>query len=185
MKIYTKGGDGGETSLWGGRRVSKANLQVQAYGEVDELNSFIGWLSSSADVQQHRHRQKLTVIQSHLFSVGAMLAQDTDRDRQRSDFILSPDSADSLENAIDDLESELPTLTQFILPGGSDAAARAHICRTVCRRAERAVVLLALEMPVDPAIVRYLNRLSDYLFVLARHLCHSGGNAEITWEPDQ
>lgn len=181
MKIYTKTGDQGQTSLWGGKKVSKAHLQVEAYGNVDELNSFIGHLMASPSMHTHVHYPLLVSVQNQLFAVGAMLAQDPDRNRANKEFVLAETAPNILEKGIDELESSLPGLTNFILPSGSEACTRAHLCRTVCRRAERSVVQLSNSMAIAPIIIKYLNRLSDYFFVLSRHLAQSDGATETIW----
>jgi cob(I)alamin adenosyltransferase len=170
MKIYTRTGDSGETSLFGGSRVAKNDPRIEAYGTVDELNSAIGvarasWPSSPIDKQ-------LSAIQSDLFDIGAHLAA-PGNDRFAG---VEPRRIEELERAIDAMESELPPLTSFIIPGGSLAAAQLHVARTVCRRAERRVV--ALE---DTATVAYLNRLSDYLFVAARYANRGHGVPDTPW----
>jgi cob(I)alamin adenosyltransferase len=176
MKIYTKTGDGGETSLFGGARVRKDDSRIEAYGTVDELNSFIGvvravWPSSSFDRQ-------LQVIQSDLFDIGAHLASPA------TSRFAGPDAARvaALEQAIDAMESELAPLTSFILPGGSLAAAHLHVARTVCRRVERLVVALRESDDATTALITYLNRLSDFLFVAARFANHVHGVADVPWQ---
>ncbi len=171
MKIYTRTGDHGETSLFGGKRVAKNDPRIEAYGTVDELNSLLGLTRTvplPADVDA-----QLAGIQSDLFDIGAHLASPGtgrfgDVDERRITI---------LENAIDTMESELPPLTTFILPGGTPGAAHLHVARTVCRRAERCVVALENE----EATVRYLNRLSDYLFVAARFTNLRQGGADVPW----
>ena len=171
MKIYTRTGDSGETSLFGGSRVAKDDPRIEAYGTIDELNSAIGvaratWPLSPIDRQ-------LDAIQSDLFDVGAHLAA-PGNDRFAG---VEPRRIEELERAIDAMESELQPLTNFIIPGGSVAAAQLHVARTVCRRAERRVV--ALED--NPATVAYLNRLSDYLFVAARYANRGHGVPDTPW----
>lgn len=175
MKIYTRTGDTGETSLFGGARVRKDDARIEAYGTVDELNSFIGvarasWPSSSLDSQLH-------AIQSDLFDIGAHLASPgTSR-------FAGPETArvSALEQAIDAMESELAPLKTFILPGGSLAAAQFHVARTVCRRAERLVVALRDDDEATKASLTYLNRLSDFLFVAARFANHGQGVPDVPW----
>jgi cob(I)alamin adenosyltransferase len=173
VKIYTRTGDSGETSLLGGRRVSKNDPRIEAYGTVDELSSFIGvarssWPSSPID-------QQLAAVQNDLFDVGASLAA--------LDAARFPGAAENriedLEQAIDAMEAELPALTNFILPGGSAAAANLHVARTVCRRAERLVVSIG---EGQERTIRYLNRLSDYLFVAARFANAKQGIADVVWK---
>ena len=173
MKIYTRTGDKGETSLLGGGRVSKADLRIEAYGTVDELNAVIGLLRASTSLAG----DDLLDIQHQLFNIGSLLAADKGLKRQLPQ--LSDDAAMPLEQAIDSMESNLPELKNFVLPGGNIPAAHAHVARTVCRRAERRVVALEDEFPT---VVLYLNRLSDYLFVLSRALVYHGGDEEIIWK---
>jgi cob(I)alamin adenosyltransferase len=178
VKIYTKTGDSGETSLFDNTRVSKGDARVDAYGEVDELNATLG--AARAAGLDGDLNGALEEIQKELFAIGARLADPSKRISAR---ITKAEVVDTqtarLETTIDRLEVELPPLRRFILPGGSPAGALLHLARTVCRRAERRVV--ALTEPVDPAIVVYLNRLSDLLFVMARAANHRSGVTEIEW----
>ena len=178
MKIYTKTGDEGQTGLFSGKRVSKSSLQVDAYGEVDELNSWLGMVNSKIGFDDIR--VELTRIQHDLHRVGADLATPLEGaskvDRMTGDRTLA------LEGLIDRFESELSPLTQFILPGGSTAAASLHIARCVCRRAERAVVRFQENLAVNAEVIRYLNRLSDLLFVLARVANHRTHTADVLWQ---
>lgn len=178
FRIYTKTGDKGETALFGGRRVPKSHLRVDAYGTVDELNSFIGWLRDS--VENQRLRDLLAQIQHRLFTVGAHLASDPDKHPPVPDLL--PADIELLENEMDAIDAALPPLKNFILPGGHPAVSVCHVCRTVCRRAERLVVALHESEPVDDVVLQYLNRLSDYFFMLARQLGHDLGAAEVIWE---
>ena len=179
MKIYTKTGDGGETSLFDKTRVSKADPRVDAYGEVDELNACLGAARAArldADLTA-----VLEQVQSELFAVGARLADPSSRIAARVEKVtVSNAEVEQLEAMIDRLEAQLPPLRRFILPGGSTAGALLHLARTVCRRAERRVVGLGAEA-VDPVIVTYLNRLSDLLFVMARVANHRAGTTEVEW----
>ena len=177
MKIYTKTGDKGKTSLFGNARVDKDDIRIEAYGTVDELNTFIGLLIEKIDLEEYT--AELRTIQSKLFDVGSNLAADPDFDYKLPE-IKATDSA-SLEQSMDKMNLSLETLKTFILPGGSEANAQAHICRTVCRRAERRVVSLTKVADVDPEIIIYLNRLSDYFFVLSRFLLNHTGTPEIPW----
>ncbi|MBI1967621.1 MAG: cob(I)yrinic acid a,c-diamide adenosyltransferase [Gemmatimonadetes bacterium] len=181
MKIYTKTGDAGETGLFGGGRVPKDDARVAAYGEVDELNAAIG-LALSLDPQGFQHTL-LQTIQRDLFTIGAELA--TPDTTKLHKVLPGPPIGDSevgaLETVIDTTEERLEPLKNFILPGGTPKAAALHLARTVCRRAERGVVALAGGTPVSPAIVRYLNRLSDLLFVLARAANSQAGRPDIKW----
>ncbi len=176
MKIYTRTGDSGQTSLVGGKRVSKTHPRLEAYGTVDELSSHLGLLSSQ--LTDHHHRQTILTIQQTLFSLSAILATEPESKWQPES--LSPSHTEKLEAEIDHLQQQLPALHSFIIPGGSQAACQAHVCRTVCRRAERCILALTEEIEVSADVLRYVNRLSDYLFVLARHLNVSKGIQEIT-----
>ncbi|MFK7970217.1 MAG: cob(I)yrinic acid a,c-diamide adenosyltransferase [Bacteroidia bacterium] len=179
MKIYTKKGDSGETGLLGGTRVPKYDLRIEAYGTVDELNSHIGYMSTFPSL--NKHIPLLRGIQDRLFTLGSHLANDPSKSAFKlPDF--SPEGIEVLETSIDEMEEHLPPLTNFVLPGGHPANAQAHIARCVCRRAERRVVELASNVDVDANIVRYLNRLSDWLFVLARKASSETGSEEIVWK---
>lgn len=179
MKIYTKTGDDGSTALFGGQRVQKHALRIQAYGTVDELNTFLGSLIVS--IEEEDLIEFLRAVQSRLFDVGAHLAAVPDKKLKLP--IINENLIDELEARIDQLNETLPALRHFILPGSSEANARAHICRTVCRRAERLVVALAADESVDRVIVKYLNRLSDYFFILSRSLNHQANLEEVKWIP--
>ena len=178
LKIYTKTGDTGETSLFDNTRVSKADPRVDAYGEVDELNAALG--AARAAGLDPDLSTVLEEIQKELFAIGARLADPSHRIAARvSKADLLDVQITRLEQTIDRLEAELPALRRFILPGGSPAGSLLHLGRTVCRRAERRVV--SLSEPVDPVLVVYLNRLSDLLFVMARAANHRSGVAETEW----
>jgi len=179
MKIYTKTGDTGKTSLFGGKRVDKNDIRIEAYGTVDELNSFIAQLIS----QLHNigEEENLSQVQRRLFTIGSILASDPDKELPTPD-ILDTDIV-LLENAMDNMESELEPLKTFILPGGSAANSSAHICRTITRRAERRVITLAQEAEVPAIVVQYLNRLSDYFFMLSRFIAVKEGHDEVPWTP--
>lgn len=200
MAIYTKAGDDGDTALFGGGRVPKNDRRVEAYGAVDELNSFVGLaLTSLTDVDADPDadggpdadanpgiRRGLLLIQNDLFALGANLAtpeRDDSRPRPRT-----PDvpvaRVEAMEGWIDRATEELPELREFILPGGTGAAAMLHVCRSVCRRAEREVVALGREETLDPGIVRYLNRLSDLFFVWARLENLRAGQADVPWSQE-
>jgi len=179
VKIYTKTGDRGDTRLFDGTKVRKYDDRVEAYGAIDELNSFIG--ASSTFLQDPALKVMLAEIQKDLFSVGAQLADPGFRDQSRAKFQLDPGRIAALENAIDSFETELPPLRQFILAGGGHGGALLHVARTVCRRAERRVVSLSEKVEVHPNVIVYLNRLSDFLFVIARLVNHREGKQEILW----
>ena len=183
MKIYTKTGDRGATSLVGGKRVSKASERLEAYGTIDELNSHIGLLRATPGTPREA-LPLLEYIQNKLFNIGAYLATDNTDNPALLPAGLSADASERLEKAIDEADAELPPLRAFILPGGCPAGATANVARTVCRRAERRVIALAREAYVDPNLLRYLNRLSDYLFILARYFNFLSDVAEITWHQE-
>jgi len=179
MKIYTKTGDGGETSLVDGSRVRKDHARVAAFGDVDELNAAIGMVSTLADTELGQH---LDGVQRDLFAIGAQIADPRAQVASRKEkAALAAARIVDLERAIDARQAEMPPLTAFILPGGTPLAASLHVARTVCRRAERSILGLGPSDPVDPLIVVYLNRLSDLLFVLARHANHVAGRPEPEW----
>jgi cob(I)alamin adenosyltransferase len=178
--IYTKTGDAGMTSLVGGVRVSKLHPRLEAYGTIDELNSEIGLLITYVDDAQEV--ELLTEVQRKLFTVGSYLATDQTQRELREQSKMHPEDVQQLEAAIDRVDAELPPLRLFVLPGGTRAASVCHVCRTVCRRAERRIIALAEECEVEPNITAYVNRLSDYLFVLARKLNIQAGQDEIIWK---
>ena len=180
MKIYTKTGDKGDTSLFGGQRVPKDALRIEAYGTVDELNSILGVVL--ADNNDEQIGEILTLVQNRLFDLGADLATPRLASSKTIKRFEAKD-AHSLEKTIDMLESHLKPIKSFILPGGSPIAARIHFARTVCRRAERTVVRLSRNEDIGEGITVYLNRLSDMLFVLARYANQVGGVPEIKWKP--
>jgi cob(I)alamin adenosyltransferase len=182
QRIYTKTGDEGQTGLFGGQRVPKDHPRVGAYGEVDELNAVIGWALTQLDDEEVAAR--LRMIQSDLFALGAHLATAlTDKNNKLSLPELPARRVSEMEAWIDAAEAELPQLKSFILPGGSRGGAALHVARTVCRRAERLVVGLANSERVDPAIIVYLNRLSDFLFDMARLVNYRNGETETKWQP--
>lgn len=178
MKIYTKTGDNGETSLFAGGRVLKDDARVSAYGTVDELNSYLG-LVRTYDIPEQADRW-LAQIQNDLFRIGSDLATPLDA---KAEWIVrvSADAVPPLEAAIDAMDDELPELTAFILPGGTPAAATLHVARTICRRAERLCVTLKTEDLINPPVIAYLNRLSDFLFTLARWVNFQAGVADTQW----
>jgi len=181
-KIYTKTGDEGKTHLIGGTKVPKSHIRINAYGTVDELNAHIGLLGDQ--LSDSHLRELLREIQDRLFTIGSVLACDPQKeialnipDLRESDILL-------LENEIDSMNGKLPEMKSFILPGGHVAVSTAHICRTVCRRAERTIVELdAMEPLGQPLIIKYMNRLSDFLFVLSRYTGMLLGVEEIKWHP--
>ena len=186
MKIYTRTGDNGSTSLVGGRRASKASPRLESYGTTDELNSHIGLLRALGhDAMEADDDTLLLAVQNRLFNIGAYLATDTADLPQGPDTPpagLSDDDIADLERRIDRLDAILPPLRSFILPGGTVAAAQANVTRTVCRRAERAIISLQGDnTPVHPIVPAYINRLSDYLFILGRALNHAAGRPDIPW----
>ncbi len=170
MKIYTKTGDKGETSLFGGRRITKANIRIESYGNVDELNSSLGLVRSF--INSSKVNCKLEREQKNLLRLGADLATPFDSDKKFQNNVnrINKEDIDLLENEIDLWEAKLPKLTNFILPGGSKEASFTHLARSICRRAERSVVKLSNEEEINRETMVYLNRLSDWLFVLARIL---------------
>lgn len=189
MKIYTGGGDKGKTSLFSGERVPKHHLRIETYGDLDELSSIIGAVSACLPADQETVREDFLRIQSKLFSAGAWLAT-TPGSAAANHLVSLPESAaQELEQRIDALSENLPVLRSFILPGGQPVAAWAHVARTVCRRCERRMTKLIEEIGNDSPelglIQIYLNRLSDYLFVVARALNHAHGTADITWKQDK
>ena len=178
-KIYTKTGDDGTTGLFGGARLPKDHIRIEAYGTVDELNAVIGFLM--ATTRDASLITFLQTIQSRLFTVGSNLASDPSKDMITPD--LDESDITAIEQAIDTYQEALPPLKHFILPGGSQSVSAAHLARTVCRRAERRCVALAHDSSVDPIIILYLNRLSDYFFALARWLAFEEKVEEIKWIP--
>lgn len=178
MKIYTKTGDKGQTSLFGGKKVSKTDIQIEAYGTVDELNTQVGLLLS--EIGDHPSQTLLKTTQSILFDVGSHLASDGTANQHLP--LLKEEIVLKLEESMDNMTASLPELRSFILPGGNRRIALAHVCRTVCRRAERRVIALAENTETDISlIIKYVNRLSDYFFVLARALAFSDGIDEVRW----
>jgi cob(I)alamin adenosyltransferase len=178
FKIYTKGGDKGETSLLGGTRVAKCHERVEAYGNLDELNSFIG-LIRDQEIDPH-YRDVLIHVQRVLFVAEALIARDPEK-QTRTLPSFSEDEIFLLETEIDAMNEQLPPLTNFILPGGNPIVSYCHIARTVCRRAERSLIRLNQVSPVENIIIQLVNRLSDYLFVLARKTGKDTGSVEIPW----
>lgn len=187
MKVYTKTGDKGTTALFGGTRVSKDHIRIESYGTVDELNSYIG-LVRDQDMNTH-YKDILVEIQDRLFTIGAILATPPEKEVMKNGELrlkklgIVESDIELLENEIDSMESELPPMTHFVLPGGHTTVSYCHISRCVCRRAERLAVHLSHNEPVATIAIKYLNRLSDYLFVLARKLSHDLQAKEVQWIP--
>ena len=180
MKLYTKTGDKGQTGLIGGTRVAKNDIRLEAYGTVDELNSFIGLLTtySIPEIDLIFLRQ----IQNTLFTVGSHLATDISKVKLLQASVLSDDSIKKIESEIDRLDTILPNLTSFILPGGSQASALSHVCRTITRRAERRIYDMNMIYEIDNQIIVFFNRLSDYFFAFSRYLNHTTDSEEICWK---
>lgn len=179
LKIYTKTGDTGDTSLFGGKRLPKSHIRIDAYGTVDELNAFIGLVRDVIGTEEIR--SVLKQIQDRLFTIGASLASDPDKNLPTPDIVEA--DVELLEKEIDRMSANLPPLKNFILPGGHPHVSYCHVARCVCRRAERLVVALNLEAAIPPIIIHYLNRLSDYLFVLGRQIAKDLGAEEVIWNP--
>jgi cob(I)alamin adenosyltransferase len=185
MKIYTKTGDDGTTGLIGGRRVRKDELRLDVYGTVDELCAAVGWAAAAA-VTDNAMKDRLKLVQDDLFVIGSHLATPPDQPPPKNVWLppVEAGMVARLEEQIDAADAILPALKSFILPGGGESAARLHLARTICRRAERLLVALSTAGPaVDPTIVIYLNRLSDWLFVQARLANHLAGIADVPWMP--
>ena len=182
FKIYTKTGDAGSTSLIGGIKVPKSHIRIEAYGTVDELNSYLGLVSDL--IKDFEEAKAIKEIQDRLFTIGSMLAtMDEDAVKMKLPDLYEKDLA-FLESEIDRMTAELPEMKSFILPGGDVAASTIHIARCVCRRAERICVQIQLEeLQIDPLVIKYLNRLSDHLFTLARFVAHKKGIADNPWRP--
>jgi cob(I)alamin adenosyltransferase len=178
MKIYTKTGDDGTTALFDGTRVGKDDERVIVYGDIDELNAFIGLATSF--LMDEALKNELYGIQKNLFALGAKLANPKER-KQKAKADFDEDKITSLEQSIDHMESSLRPMTNFILPGGSSASAALHVARTVCRRAERLMVILSRKDPLDSTYIKFINRLSDYLFVAARYANHLEKREDVPW----
>jgi len=179
MKIYTKTGDKGETSLIGGKRVPKFHDRIEAYGTLDELNSYIGLV---ADLNIDKHTKSILLeIQDRIFTAESLLASENPADNQLIPK-LSEDDILLLENEIDQINENIPALNSFILPGGHITSSHCHIARCICRRSERLCIKLAQNHHIDPLVIKYLNRLSDYLFVLARKLVYDNQAKERPWQ---
>jgi cob(I)alamin adenosyltransferase len=182
LKIYTKTGDAGKTALIGGTKVPKSDLRIETYGTVDELNSHIGLVGDL--FEDANTKVVLKEIQDRLFTIGSSLACDPDKEPHMKIPDLGEEDITLLERQIDAMNEVLPAMRSFILPGGHPAVSTAHIARCVCRRAERCCVnMKEHDLFIEPLIIKYINRLSDYLFVLARFIGHTYGVAEIAWKP--
>ena len=187
-KVYTRNGDTGQTSLVGGVRINKSDIRLETYGTVDELNSQMGLLAamiaekSEPGSALEAERENIINIQGNLFIVGSYLATDQSQTPLYPYAMLPEGETEKLEQAIDSLNAQLPEPQGFVLPGGTTAAAQAHVCRTVCRRAERHIAALAETAIVGPEIMQYINRLSDYLFVLAKIINFNMQQSEIIWK---
>lgn len=180
FKVYTKTGDDGTTGLVGGNRVKKYDQRLEAYGTIDELNASIGLVRSYDIPEDVKHL--LVQIQNKLFNIGSRLASDEKGEAYTANLMIKTEDIEVLEKAIDKYEEDLPELTNFILPGGELSVAQCHMARTICRRAERRIVEFSEQIPVQTEIVKYINRLSDYLFVLARKLSFASGIEETPWQ---
>ncbi|MCB0430028.1 MAG: cob(I)yrinic acid a,c-diamide adenosyltransferase [Flavobacteriales bacterium] len=181
MKIYTKGGDQGNTALFGGSRLPKSHIRIEAYGTVDELNAVIGMMRDQEVAAACK--EELVRIQDRLFTLGSQLATDPTKKNVKTPKV-TQDDINFLEGKIDEMEGHLPPMKHFVLPGGHPAVSWCHLARCVCRRAERATVALNLQEQVDPLILVYLNRLSDYLFVLSRYWARLVHAEEMPWKPE-
>ena len=180
MKIYTKTGDTGTTSLFGGKRVSKADLRIDTYGTVDELNSYIGLVR---DQEVNAKRKNILIeIQDRLFTIGSILATEPGNTKVKIPSLIEDDIL-LLEKEMDMMEAELSPMKFFVLPGGHQSISFCHVARTVCRRAERLTISLHSHEVTDPLVIKYLNRLSDYLFMLSRKMTHELGAEETPWKP--
>ncbi len=181
MKVYTRTGDKGTTALIGGKRVKKYNDRIEAYGTADELTSYLGLIRDS--ILDANIKDQISVIQNNLMVLGGELAADDNFDLNKIPTVKNHYIV-WLEQRIDELEEELPPITVFVLPGGHMAVSHCHVARTICRRAERRTILLSEEHQISDLIIQYLNRLSDYLFVLSRKLSKDFNVNEILWEPN-
>jgi len=179
-KIYTKTGDDGTTALFGGKRISKSELRIESYGTIDEVNSWVGVLRDQ-EVNKSRH-DELVEIQDRLFTIGSILAVEPGNTKVRVPQLLAADVT-FLEQKIDAMEAKLEPMKVFVLPGGHPSVSFGHVARTVCRRAERLVIALHNQEPLDSLVLRYLNRLSDYLFVLCRAMTNELKAPETPWKP--
>ena len=183
MKVYTKTGDDGTTGLIGGSRVKKYDVRLEAYGTVDELNSHVG-LIVSMDIDDHS-KEVLKKIQSKLFVIGSILATDDSAVEFKKQYPCKAEDIEMLEKEMNSMFEVLPKLDNFILPGGSQASAHSQIARTICRRAERRIVELSDKIEIEECVIKFVNRLSDYLFVLGRKIAHDQKVAETLWIPNE
>ena len=181
--LYTGTGDAGTTSLVGGQRIEKFAPRLEAYGTLDEFSSFLGAVLSDPDCPEDQ-RHNLQRVQNMLFNLGGYLASAVPEGEKPAAWGMTDEEIKRVETWIDALDEATPKVRAFILPGGTPLSARAHIARSVCRRAERRILALAAQEYVDPALIKYVNRLSDYLFILARYFNHIQGVQEITWHKD-
>ena len=179
MKIYTKSGDKGKTSLIGGKRISKDDIQIDAYGTIDELNSNLGLLRDYCSTDSDKNF--ILDIQKDLFIIGSLLAIDYSKKNKADHIDFSKNKTITIENKIDEIDSSLPKMTNFIIPGGHVTVSTCHISRSICRRAERKCIKFAKQFELNNDILIYLNRLSDYLFVLSRKISLDTNNQEIKW----
>lgn len=177
--IYTKTGDKGATSLVGGTRVHKSHVRLDVYGTVDELSSYIGWLK--CEVKDDDNQEFLSYLQHKMFTIGSYFATETEKMDPKPPSVIHQSDIEKIEKEIDRIDHQLPKIKQFILPGGNETSSRAHICRTIARKVERYAYKLDEQFPVDEGVLVFINRLSDYLFVLARFESVST-NDEIFWE---
>jgi cob(I)alamin adenosyltransferase len=178
--VYTKTGDKGTTALVGGKRVPKSDLRIESYGTTDELNAFTGLLM--AELSEKEDLDFLRFVQHKLFTIGSYLATDQETTELKIESQISPESAGRIEQEIDRIDNSLPAMKNFVLPGGCRTAALAHVCRTVCRRAERQIYRLKESQEVDECLLIFINRLSDYFFVLARKESLRTNGEEIIWD---
>ncbi len=182
IKLYTKTGDDGTTGLVGGTRVKKYDLRLEAYGTVDELNAAIGLIRSNELAEEI---SKLLIrIQNKLFNIGSRLASDEKGEALTAGLAILPKHIEELEKAIDEFEGHVPEITHFVLPGGEQVSAQCHVARTICRRAERRILEFAEKNKVQTEIIIYINRLSDFLFALARKITYDKNSNEVKWEKD-
>ena len=181
MKIYTKKGDKGTTALFGGKRLRKDDVRIEAYGTVDELNAYLGLLCEKIKHLDTAY-DLLRTIQFDLFDIGAQLATDPEKRTQYNLPLPSEDKITTMEKHMDEMNERLPELKSFVIPGGNEAAGHCHVARTICRRAERRIVTLMDDGEVIVRMIKYINRLSDYLFVLSRFICQQSGDEEVLWK---